>query len=185
MSEEPAENKAALASTLDAFSPALQRAYDGGDRGALAVTLRLYFLLEAPVPLWAQRAFAEAYFADPKTWEDVLGPPPRPTREAVQAFVAGQKLRRDRGLAVGDDLFDELADELNTSSATARRRYYKHPAFRPLLKSAWAALQNVDLQKNRLTSDTEFFIAGSNLLSVLNELVDRCQQVTSHETPED
>jgi hypothetical protein len=179
MSEETAENKVASASGLEALSPVLQRAYDGGDRGALAVTLRLYFLLGIPVPPWAQRAFAEACFADPKTWEDVLGPPPRPTREATEAFVAGQKLRRDRGLAVGEGLFEELAAELDTSPATAKRRYYNHPAFRPLLKNAWAALQNADRSG---IDDTEFFIAGSKLISLLKDFVDR---VTSHETPED
>jgi hypothetical protein len=189
MSEKTVKLKAALAPALEIISSIFERAYANGDRRALFKTLQIHFSLEMPVPLWAQRAFTRACRADPKSWDEVLGPPPEPTSEVVMAFDAGQRLRRDRGLAVGDALFEALAKELKTSAATAKRRYYKHPAFRPGNNAAQVAkdhLDHLELAKSGTVADEDikYCIALDAFLLILSLLRDRLVEDNSQEAPQ-
>jgi hypothetical protein len=88
-------------------------------------------------PLWARKVFSTSVLDDPKSWDDVLGPPPRyRLREWDRAFSEGNKLHSE-GYKKFDDkgaMFSELAKRLSDldgegkqiSPGEAKRRYYRH-----------------------------------------------------------
>jgi hypothetical protein len=190
MSEKTAELKALMSAVMEKLSQIYEQNYAAGDRGGLFETLKMHFLLEIPVPLWAQRAFIKACQADPKAWEDVLGPLPEPMNDSVEAFFVGQKLRRERGLAIGDDLFNALANELKTSAGTAKRRYYG------ALPGATSAERARIITDNRkyvellesgevAAEDIKYLLMARALIPGLTEVLDQRQQEASQKTDED
>jgi hypothetical protein len=190
MSEKTAKVKALLSAAMEKLSPIYEQSYAAGDRGALFEALKMHFLLEIPVPLWAQRAFIKACQADPKAWEDVLGPLPEPMNESVTAFFVAQRLRRERGLAIGDDLFNALAKELKTSAGTAKRRYYEALTGSTSAERARIITNNqkyVELVKSGTVAaeNLKYMLMADFLLPGLTEMLDQRQQEASQKTEED
>src|SRR5262245_19329292 len=94
-----------------------EHAFKKGDKKQLIAVMSLHLQLKKPVPEWAQAAFLEACFYQPKCWDDVFGRPNRSgvrKKEAYEAFFEASELRK-KGLAIDAGLFEELAKIMRMS----------------------------------------------------------------------
>jgi hypothetical protein len=66
---------------LEESSRLAEQNFRKGDKGQLLATMSQYLGLGKPIPQWAQKAFLEACYYQPKCWDDVFG---RPTGKGVQ-----------------------------------------------------------------------------------------------------
>jgi hypothetical protein len=122
---------------MEQLSRSTEAAYKSGRKDALAGALYVSLTNGQPPPLWARQVFSTSVFDDPKSWDDVLGPPPRyRLREWSLAFDEGNRLHSEgyKKLDHKDAMFSELAKRLSDldaegkqiSPGEAKRRYYRH-----------------------------------------------------------
>jgi hypothetical protein len=129
---------------LEDRSYGMMQAYRKGDKRQLPAAVALCHFLGVPRPPWVEDALVEAFISSPKCWEDVFGRSHGlgAEEEELRRVWSEVSALREKGVMT-TDVFDNVAEKLNMSAGTARRRYYDK---KPSVDTAQAVLDGLGLR---------------------------------------